>query len=58
MVQDITGAVAVGISAYCLAAITRGLTGRPLFDLVDALIMIAAFSIGAFWSYRRFRSAP
>ena len=58
MVQDIIGAVAVGISAYCLAAVTRGLTGRPLFDLLDALMLITACSAGAFWSYRNFRSAP
>lgn len=58
MEQDVIEALAAGIAAYCLSALVCGLTGRPHFDLLDALMMIAAFSIGAFWSNRNFRSAP
>ena len=42
MEQDVIDVLAAGIAAYCLSALMRGLTGRPLFDLLDALILIAA----------------
>jgi hypothetical protein len=58
MQRDIIDAVAEGVAAYCVCSLVRGLFGSPLFDLLEALLMIAAFSTVAFWSNRKFRSAP
>jgi hypothetical protein len=55
--RDLIEAIGSGIATYCLCAFVSVLIGRPPFDPLDALLMIAAFSAGAFWGNRNFRSA-
>ncbi len=58
MLQDLIKSIVAGTVAVGCSFALRGLSGKPLFDAIDAALLFGVVSCTSFWINRRARSAP